>query len=287
MKKIYLVVLLLLISAAAFSQKRAYRLFKANGSETSYDKLLKASVKADAVLFGELHNNPVCHWLQLELAMDMHEEGSKELLLGAEMFERDNQVLVEEYLQGLISERSFEGQARLWPNYGTDYKPLLGFAKKESVPFLATNIPRRYAAIVARKGFEGLDSLSKEAYNWIAPLPIPYDPDLPGYKKMNTMMSMHGKSNPNLPKAQAIKDATMANSIISRLAPGKVFLHFNGTYHSNNYEGISWYINKYRPETRIITIATVEQDDIDKLADDNKDMADFILVIPTNMTKTY
>ena len=285
-KKITLIILLGIFSVTAFSQKTAFKLYKPDGSETNYSALLEASESSDVILFGEHHDNPLCHWLQLELAVDLYERIGDSLVLGAEMFERDNQVILNEYLSGKISSRSFEGQARLWPNYETDYKPLVEFAKSNNLPFIATNIPRRYAAMIASEGFEGLDSIDNQAKKWIAPLPIPYDASLPGYKKMTEMMGKK-KADPNLPKAQAIKDATMAHHILENLNEEQVFLHYNGTYHSNNYEGIGWYLEKYNPEIQTTTIATVEQQNIEILLDKNKKLADFILVIPGNMTKTY
>ena len=76
--------------------------------------------------------------------------------------------------------------------------------------------------------------------NWIAPLPISFDINLPGYKSMLEMMGGH--AGEKMPKAQAIKDAIMAHFIIKNLPSSGVFLHFNGTNHSDNYEGISWYL---------------------------------------------
>lgn len=285
-KKITFIIALGLLSITAFSQKSAFKLYKADGSEANYSSLVESSVSSDVILFGEHHNNPLCHWLQLELAIDLHKKIGDSLVLGAEMFERDNQVILNEYLNGKISARSFKGQARLWPNYETDYKPLVEFAKSNGLPFIATNIPRRYAAMIASGGFNGLDSIDNQAKDWIAPLPIPYDAQLPGYKKMLKMMGK-GKENPNLPKAQAIKDATMAYFILENLNDDQVFLHYNGTYHSNNYEGINWYLKEYDSDVQITTIATVEQENIEILLDKNKKLADYILVIPENMTKTH
>ncbi|MFO8054343.1 MAG: ChaN family lipoprotein, partial [Bacteroidales bacterium] len=287
MKRYFILLLVSVFSLQGISQKAAYKLYKADGTETGYQELLRSATNKEIVLFGELHNNPICHWLQLQLAMDLYQESSGKLTLGAEMFERDNQLIIDEFLRGLISEQSFEKQARLWPNYHTDYKPLLTFAKEKDIPFIATNIPRRYASMTVSGGFESLDSLHKNAYQWIAPLPVDYDPELPAYKKMLTMTGMHRKPNENLPKAQAIKDATMAHFILENKSENNVFLHYHGTYHSNNYEGIYWYLKNYDANTEPLTIASVQQKDIQKLEENNHKLADFILVIPQNMTKTH
>jgi uncharacterized iron-regulated protein len=271
------------------SDKPAYKLFDSKGKTIKYKNLLKDASGADVVLFGELHNNPIAHWLQVQLTKDLFEVHGENLVLGAEMFESDNQLILDEYLGELIRESNFENEAKLWKNYNTDYKPLVGFAKQNRIPFIATNIPRRYASIVHQKGFEGLLELEEDALKLIAPLPVLYDAELPGYKAMMEMMGGMGKEqgNANFPKAQAIKDATMAHFILENWSQGKVFLHFNGAYHSNNYEGIVWYLKMAKPELNIITISTIEQDTINDLQDESKGIADYIINIPTDMIKSY
>lgn len=205
------------------------------------------------------------------------------------MFEADDQIIIDEYLDRKIKHKHFKKEAKIWPNYDTDYRPLVEYAYNNNIEVIATNIPRRYASMVARNGFESLKKLSDEGKNYIAPLPIDYDSSLPGYRKMLKMSKMHGmKSNKNLPKAQAIKDATMGWFINENLENGDLMIHFNGTYHTNNKEGIVWYLKKYSDEDlKIITIATADQKSLEKLNEKNKQLADYIIVIPEDMTKTY
>ena len=245
--------------------------------------MLKKVKDTDVLLFGEHHNNSMIHWLQLQVTKDLQKQ--RELILGAEMFEADNQKALNDYLAGTIDQKALDTVARLWKNHKTDYKPLVDFAKENKLAFVAANVPRRNARIVFRKGFEGLESLSVEEKSWIAPLPFPYDKDLPGYVKMLEMMGGHGGDN--MPKAQAIKDATMGYFITKNYKPNHLFIHYNGSYHSDNFEGINWYINKYNKDLKIKTITTVEQDDLSKLTEEEKGKADFIIVVPTDMTKTY
>jgi uncharacterized iron-regulated protein len=124
----------------------------------------------------------------------------------------------------------------------------------------------------------------------MAPLPVPYDPELKCYKDMMSMHGMPGsggRPNENFPKAQAVKDATMAHFIVSNLNQGQTFIHFNGAYHSENYQGIIHYLKLYRPEISVATITTVIQDEIETLHPDNKGLADFIIAVPQSMTRTY
>ena len=287
-KTSYLLLTMVFISATAMKTGMpAYNLFDKKGKEAKYKHLVKDAAEADVVLFGELHNNPIGHWLQLELTKSLYDEKNGNIVLGAEMFEADNQLLLDEYITGLIRERNFENEAKLWDNYQTDYKPLVEFAKKRNLKFVATNIPRRYASLVHQQGFEALDSLPATARAYIAPLPVLYDPELPGYKGMLAMMGDMGHANDNLPKAQAIKDATMAHFILENLEPGQTLIHYNGAYHSNNFEGIYWYLKQMNPELKILTITSVEQDTISDLTEENTGVAGYTICIPSTMTKTY
>mgnify|MGYP001435577310 CR=1 FL=1 len=272
------------------ADKPAYNLYDNEGKNVRYEKMIEKISAADVVFFGELHDNPVAHWLEYEITADLYKVAGDRLVMGAEMFEADNQLLLNEYLGSEYEADKFEAEVKLWKNYKTDYKPLVEFAKENKLPFIATNVPRRYASMVSRGGFEELDSLSAEAKRYLAPLPISYDPELKCYKDMMSMPGMPGmggKPNLNLPKAQAIKDATMAYFISENLPSGKIFIHFNGSYHSDNYLGIVHYLKLFRPGIKVATITTVLQDDIGDLEQENKGVADFIVAIPATMTRTY
>ncbi len=287
MKKIILV-LTVFLSITMYSQnKPAYKLFDKNGKEVSYDKMIKDLSKANFVFIGELHNNPISHWMELEITKSISKAKDGNIIQGAEMFEADDQLIINEYLEGLYPHKKFEPEMKLWPNYKTDYKPLLDFAKANKNKFIATNIPRRYASVVYKLGFEGLDKLTKEAKNYIAPLPIKYDKNLDCYKAMMNMGGMPAHANENLPKSQAAKDATMAYFINKNYEKGKTFIHYEGSYHSDNYQGIVWYLKNVYNRKNIKTVSTVTQSDLSKLNDDSKNIADYIIVVQEDMTTTY
>ena len=251
----------------------------------NYSQLLKAAEGVDVVLFGEQHNNPISHWLQLQLTKDLHAAKGDQLLLGAEMFEADNQLILNEYLSGKISKKNFLQECRLWGNYETDYAPLVEFAKSNGLTFVASNIPRRYANLVYREGLEGLEGLSAEAKAAIAPLPIEVNLELECYKSMLVMAEGHGGDN--LPKAQAAKDATMGHFIVKNRKAGQTLLHFNGSYHSDNWESIVWYLEHYAPGTKVLTITSVSEDDPETLSEENAGKADFTIAIAADMTVTH
>lgn len=284
MRIISLLWISLLFSALASAQhKKAYQIFNSKGKKVTYAKMLKETKTADVVLFGELHNNAISHWMQFELTTDLLKE--HQLILGAEMFEADNQDAINKYLSKELDVKTLGQEARLWPNFKTDYKPLLDIAKDNNLPFIATNVPRRFASMVYKNGVESLDTLSSEDKKWMAPLPFAYDAELSCYKKMLSMGGGHGGEN--LPKAQALKDATMAYFIVSAYQSEHLFVHYNGAYHSNFHEGIVWHINKYNKTINVVTISTASQSQLKHLDEENKGKADFIICVDENMTSTY
>ena len=284
MKKYLLITALLFISISILAQQKpAYILYNAKGKKVSYKKMIKQLAQKDIILFGEYHNNAIAHWLELAVAKDLSEK--RGLVFGAEMFEADNQQALNGYLAGKITAKGLDTAARLWSNYKTDYAPIVNFAKEKQLSFIATNIPRRYAALVSKKGFMALDTLSAVEKTWMAPLPMDYDSTLPGYVKMVEMMGGHGGAN--MPKAQATKDATMAYFILKNFKPGSLFIHYNGAYHSDNYDGINWYLKRKQSDLKYATITTVSQKNIKKLDTENKGKADFIICVDEDMTNTY
>lgn len=288
-KQFYILIIFFFLLSAFRSDMPAYQLYNQKGKRTTFKKLIKEAALADIIFFGESHNNPISHWLQLELTQALHQIHGSQLVLGAEMIETDNQKALNLYLTGQIDADSLKTSARLWPNYQTDYKPLVELAKINKLSFIGTNVPRRYASMVFKGGFEALDTLPETDKHWIAPLPIDYDPNLPSYLEMIEMMSgMENHATDNFPKAQAIKDATMAYNIAENWKKGQHFIHYNGSFHSDDYEGIVWYLKRFKPEASILTITTIELTEIERrLAEEQRFVADFTIAVPETMTKTY
>lgn len=266
--------------------KKAYTIFDSEGKEIGYETLIKKISPYNVVLFGEIHNCAIAHWLELEVARSLYTQHGNEFTMGAEMFEADNQLIIDEYMQRIITYDRFEDEARLWPNYSTDYYPFVYFAKENNIPFVATNVPRRYANVVKNKGLQYLDSLSQEAKSYLPPLPVTFKQEEENSAFSLMQMFSGSESNAeNMAQAQAIKDATMAWNIAK--SGSKYFLHINGNYHSDFKQGIVPYLSEYAPQLRVVTICNVRQDDITSLEDENKGRADFYIAVPTDMSVSY
>lgn len=288
-KGLLLVAMLLMGIIATQAQKapEAYRLYDAKGKEVSYDKMIKAVAASDVVFFGEIHNCVMSHWMEMKV-LEALAEKNKNIKVGMEMLEADNQLIIDEYTSGVISSDRFESECRLWDNYSTDYEPLVYFAKSHRLPLIATNVPRRYASVVKDKGLAYLDSLSSEAKRYLPKLPIKYVENENAQSGF-ALMGMLGKgSDPELmAQAQAIKDATMGWFIAKNLGKGEQMVHFNGTYHSDAQNGIIPYLKEYRPGTTVSVIRAVRQEDITQLEEDYLGLADFYICIPEDMNMSY
>jgi uncharacterized iron-regulated protein len=199
----------------------------------------------------------------------------------------DDQLNIDEWMAGFLTDKNFESEAKLWNNYLTDYKPLLTFAKSNNIPFTATNVPRKYASLVSRKGLAELEKLGKESLKYLPSLPLIVDKNLPSYIKMGEMTHSASMNIDFMIEAQALKDATMAESIFQALKKNQTVYHINGSYHSDQKEGIVWFLKQKSTNLKIITISTLEQDLPITWNEGIKNLADFIVVLPKDSPKSY
>lgn len=270
----------------ANAQGEAYQFFSNEGKKLDFKDVLKIAKKADVTFFGELHNNSIAHWLQLQVLKEMA-ASNPEIVLAAEFFERDDQLNIDEWFADKMTEKNFESEAKLWNNYKTDYRPLMQFSKEHQLKFIASNVPRKYASLVSRSGIASLDSLSTDAKAYMAKLPFEIDMTMPGYVAMKDMMHGGPMNTDFMVQAQALKDATMAESLFSTISEGYKILHINGSYHSKDGEGILWYLKKEFPDLEMLNIHTVTQDQLDSLNPDYKKSGKIILVLPSDSHESY
>ncbi len=254
---------------SAQTENMKYRIFDGQGNEKNIDRIIDEIKKADVVFLGENHDDAVAHGLQFEIFKSAFEKYGKEkkVTLSLEMFERDVQTVLNEYLNNLISENHFLASSRPWGNYKTDYRPLVEFAKENKLQVIAANAPRRYVNMVSRLGRESLNNLSPEAKKWLAPLPFG-DPSDAYAAKFNALMGQMSdsvtpqKHNPIL-YSQALWDATMADSIAKNLKKNKnsLIVHLNGGFHTENRLGTVEHLLKYRGKTKVLVVTMRYEDD--------------------------
>ncbi|HET8838247.1 MAG TPA: ChaN family lipoprotein [Flavobacteriaceae bacterium] len=292
MKKLFASFLLFCSITLNAQELKSYQIYNQSEKKVSFGEMIDALSKYDVVLFGEFHDVSIIHWLELKTAEALYRKKEENLVLGAEMFERDNQIGIDQYLNAEIEAEQLQDSVRLWKNYETDYRPILDFAKAKNLKFIATNIPLRYAKLVAYNGLDTLMNLPQIEKTYIAKLPIEVDMETPGYLEMKKLMEAHAGPNlMNFISAQAIKDATMAESILNNQKGKQLFLHFNGNYHSKEYGGIYWWLKKQKGwlenlKVAVISVAKSEDSDL-AFPNEEKTIVDYTIVVPSDMTKTY
>ena len=135
---------------------------KANTTR-SWPELLDALSKHDVVFLGETHVDDTTHQVELHVLEQLLARRAGKVVLSMEMFERDVQPALDDYLAGRIDEASFLQRARPWQNYHTAYRPLIECAKAAKIPVVAANFPgtlRR--AFAGDAGKTALDQLTPE-----------------------------------------------------------------------------------------------------------------------------
>jgi uncharacterized iron-regulated protein len=277
-----------LCSSFSFAQQlEAFKLYNSAGKPVSFEKMMKDLGSKDVILFGEFHDNPISHWLELEVLLKLNAmKPSATIGLGFEMFELHQKQALSDYISNQ-NYKQLKDTTTLWPNFKTDYKPALDSAIHFGNTAFAANITRKYARLVFKNGLVALDTLSAEEKQLIAPLPFPFDSTLSQYAELIKMGKEMHQSGINFALAQAIKDATMAHSIATQLKSTSTVLFLNGAYHSDFHQGIEWYLKQYTPNTRVGTISTVSQKELKQLDKSHHNRADYILVVNQNMGSTH
>jgi len=279
----------LIFAASAISQTpdldQHYTVFDGKGNQSSLAAIVKAMDGADAIFLGEQHDDSVGHSLEFEIFKQAVAEYSarRRVALSMEMFERDVQIVVDEYLNAQITEAQFLASSRPWGNYKTDYRPLVELARDKKLPVVAANAPRRYVNMVSRGGRDTLNGLSKEAKSWLAPLPYGEPSEVYG-EKFKALMGPSPEAQMGIDKilaSQSLWDATMGNSVANYLKKNKqaLVVHLNGSFHTESHLGTVDHLLRYRPKARVLVVTIRYEDDF-KMFDKVKytDLGDFVIL---------
>ncbi|MES3032598.1 MAG: ChaN family lipoprotein [Gemmatimonadota bacterium] len=244
----------------------------ATGQTISFARFADDAAKADVVFFGEQHDDDETHRAELALLSAIGER-RREVILSLEMFERDVQMQLDAYLAGRLTEAEFRAQSRPWPNYEADYRPMVELAKAKGWPVIASNVPRRLASIVSRRGLPAVDSLPPADRAFVASdLQCPKDRYYENF--VAVMGGAHGAASaPATPGArsmtdtfyesQCVKDETMAEAIVQARAkaPGAVVVHYTGAFHSDFGLGTVSRVTRRLPNARTVVVSAVPTPD--------------------------
>lgn len=292
MKKFKNVILILLFGFVSMLpaekfDRNDYRIYQAeNGKELTLKKLTKKLAKYDVIFFGEWHDDILLHQLEADILPLLDKKN--DLAISMEMFERDVQEVVDDFLAGKLDEKEFLVKSHAWSNYPADYKLIVEYAKGKELDVIAANVPRKYAALINKQGSEALSSLSDNEKRFVAKELKVLDNE---YKKqfMQTMAANMGRKNAmgmqkmleNIYAAQCLKDDTMAESIYEYLQKnkGRQVIHYNGNFHSESHLGTANKLHLLNPELKIAVITPVVVADGESLKFDanKKSLGDFLI----------
>lgn len=255
---------------------------------TDFESMLAELSRADTVLFGEQHDSAPAHRLELAILEGLARRRGN-VVVSLEMFERDAQPLLDDYLAGRVDEESFLKASRPWPNYAKDYRPLIEFAKAKGWRVVAANVPRRFASQVSKSGLDSLTALPAAERVMIAKeISCPQDAY---YKRFAEEMSEHPAAHPSSPQpgnklaanattpqqpppdnsdfitriyqAQCVKDETMAEAIAAQLTNNTLVVHFTGAFHSDYKLGTADRVKRRRPQANVKVISAIPAENLD------------------------
>ncbi len=278
--------------------------YRGDGSGSSLADLLSDLDGVDVLLMGEEHDDVMGHRFQLEVfrrvlatvggrgpmagggAAAGPADELRAVHLSLEMFERDVQIVLDEYLADLVTENHFLASARPWDNYERDYRPMVELAKHVGVPVIAANAPRRYVNRASRLGRASLADLSEEARSWLPPLPYPEASD--AYRaEWDALMgdaAMHMSGSPL--DAQTLWDASMGEAIALALdraeGTAPLIVHLAGGFHVENGTGIPEALDHYRPSTSVRTVAVRAVGEPGEFAAELAGAGDFVVLTRTS-----
>jgi uncharacterized iron-regulated protein len=291
---VFVVFLFMNLTVSAQFSVSNYRVFNAAGNTVDLRQIINAASQSDVVFLGENHDDAVAHFLQADLFTKINEayKEKRNVALSMEMFERDTQLILDEYLKDLITDKKFLDDSRPWNNYKNDYRPLIEYAKQNKLAVIAANAPRRYVNMVSRGGRETLDKLSPEAKRWLAPLPYS-QPSEQYSKKFTALMGGARSDNHSISKileSQALWDATMAFSISEFLKKQKnaLIVHINGSFHTENRLGTAEQLLKLNPKAKILVVTMRYEDEFTKFdKTKHENIGDFVILTDAKVLRSF
>ncbi|CAH7096599.1 Cofac_haem_bdg domain-containing protein [Vibrio chagasii] len=243
-----------------------YQFASPQGEALSLNALPQELLDADVILIGEWHTHSAIHRFQTDF-LKARQNADSNIALSMEQFTREHQDTLNQYLNGEIGEQVLISKAAAWPNYESDYRALVEFAKANNLDVIAANAPKPFVQCIGRKGLPYLEQLSSEQRDWVATEVNTGDSPY----KDKFMASMHHGTPEQTEKqfaAQVTWDETMAESIVDYLAtnPDKQVIHVAGKFHTEGGLGTAASISRRNPDLKVAIITPV-----DALSSDSSD----------------
>ena len=110
------------------------------------------------LLVGETHTSIEAHRVQLSVIRALVESG-REVMVGLEMYPHTEQRYLDQWTDGLLTEKGFVQLSRWYANWGYNwgyYRDIFTFARDTGLTMVAVNAPRAVVSAVRQRGFDGL-----------------------------------------------------------------------------------------------------------------------------------
>jgi uncharacterized iron-regulated protein len=248
----------------------------------------------DVVFLGEWHDHAGNHLAEMALFRALY-AAAPNLALSMEMFERDTQSVVDDYLASRIGEGNFRRKARAWGNYAESYRPLVEFAKEHGLAVIAANAPANVVRCVGQDGAGFLSQMPADKRSWAAAeLHLGDGPYKDKYYRFLEEDGAHGQ-DANRTEAQkkeaaeksfasqVTRDDTMAESIFLSLQknPGRKIVHLTGAFHAEGGLGTVERLRLRAPNLKIAVIvpAEAENPDMPAVKPDDAKNANFVFLL--------
>ena len=276
-----------------------YRIYSVKlAREANINDIVDDMKNNDVLFYGEEHNDSVTHYLENKIFETLFQKYSNVITLSMEMFDRDVQPIMNEYLTSDIREKNFKKDARVWSNY-RDYRPMIELSKANKLDVICANAAGRYSNLAGRKGQKALMTLPDESKKYFAPLPY----DTASGKYYEKLMGLFNDGNSKKKKqsssagesfslvmAQSLWDATMAYSISEylKLHNTKKVFQVNGRFHSDESFAVVTQLKKYSPNSRVLVISSGADESFPSIDwSKHKQLGDYIIITDPKIPTTY
>ncbi|MCJ7524880.1 MAG: ChaN family lipoprotein, partial [Candidatus Aminicenantes bacterium] len=136
------------------------------GQEIDMPTLVRQNLDKDVFIIGEFHDSYACHLRQKEFIEALAKETPR-LLVGFEFFNRDDDPLLDLYLNGKISEAELLEKTGWYQRGAMNFgytRLVLETVKKLGLKAVGLNVPREMVSRVAKRGWAGLSAAERALF---------------------------------------------------------------------------------------------------------------------------
>lgn len=238
--------------------------FDASQSPETREHMVARAREADVVFVGEIHGHP----RGLAFAAELYESlvrGGARAPLSMEFLERDVQPDIDAFLAGEIDETTFRSRARQGDAYALGHGRMIRDARDAKLPVIAANAPRAYAKRARLEGYDALRKLpDPERVLFAIPEALPTGSYVTSFRALMGGGDAHAGHTIDVDaffRAQALWDATMAESVSRASIAGKPVVHVVGRFHVENDGGLVQLLHRSSPKLRTFVVAMLERED--------------------------